>query len=169
MSGCDRIVPGALRFLSYERGGAVEDDQADLDRAQARLVRGGVDTPGTIRLRPDITGLDRPRAEARPTKRGGDDVNHVQESSTRSLSRLQTTLGLRHLGVILPMLINYGHLLLSGCRPHWAPVALSLGAAALPLVILYERGDRRGAFWVAALFLPLNAWPIVYAATGGGA
>lgn len=42
-------------------------------------------------------------------------------------SHLWTNLGFRHLGVLLPMLINYGHLLQSGCLPHWGPITLSLG------------------------------------------
>lgn len=123
---------------------------------------------------------DHPAGVTRST--GGESVNHTQQASkvgehvhaTRQASSvgesyLRTTLGLRHLGVLLPMLINYGHLLLSGCRPHWAPVTLSLGVAALSFVLLYERGDRRGAGWVGVLFVPLNAWPIVFAAMGGAA
>lgn len=96
-------------------------------------------------------------------------MNHTQQATRTSGSYLRTTLGLRHLGVILPMLVNYGHLLLSGCFPTWAPVTLSLAAAAVPVVLLYERGDRRGAAWVGALYFPLNAWPIVYAAMNGPA
>ncbi|MBN1322312.1 MAG: hypothetical protein JXA87_15890 [Thermoleophilia bacterium] len=91
-------------------------------------------------------------------------MNHVEQLSRSSSTSLANALALRPLGVVLPMLINYGHLLLSGGDSRWAPVILSFVAAVIPLVLLMGRGDRRGAAWVGTLFFPLNAWPIVSAA-----
>jgi len=87
-------------------------------------------------------------------------MDHAGHPSRTDFNRLRITLGLRHVGLILPMLVNYGHLLLSGGDYHWGPVTLSVGTALVCVALLLERGDRRGARWIAVLFWPLNAWPV---------
>jgi hypothetical protein len=89
----------------------------------------------------------------------------VWPSALRS-ETLRITTGLRHLGIVLPALINYGFLLLNGGRPHWAPVTLSLGAVGIPLVFLANRGDSKDAVWVGVLFFVFNGWPLVATALG---
>jgi hypothetical protein len=77
------------------------------------------------------------------------------------------TIRLRHLGVIVPVFINYGFLLLSDDDPHWAPLAASAIVAAAVVLTLARRRDWTGSLWVAIVFLPLCAWPIGLTAIGG--
>jgi len=92
---------------------------------------------------------------------------HAQHSRRSLFEHMSVNLALAELGMLLPVLINYGHLLLSGSDYHWAPVVVSLGAALAAAVLLYDRGEKRGARGVAALYFPLNLWPIVATALSG--
>jgi hypothetical protein len=74
---------------------------------------------------------------------------------------------LRYLGIVLPMAINYGFILLSEGNPNWVPLTVSAAVMAVSALILGLRGDWRGSVSVIVLFFPLNAWPIVVNFVGG--
>jgi hypothetical protein len=93
-------------------------------------------------------------------------VGQQVDSERRSLSR-SWILWLRYLGIILPMAINYGFLLLSHGNPNWVPLAVSVAVMAVSVLILGVRRDWRGSVSVIVLFFPLNAWPIVLNFVGG--
>ena len=89
------------------------------------------------------------------------------ENTESFCSSRQGTIWARYLGIILPMAVNYGFLLLRRDRPHWGAVVASLVVLAVLVAFLVHRRDRRGAVWVGLLYFPLNAWPIALTAIGG--
>ncbi len=89
------------------------------------------------------------------------------QQALREWYAFRVTLGLRHLGFVLPALINFGFILANGGQGHWVPVLASLVALAAIAILLAERNDSRGAAYVIVAFLLLNMWPVIAAATAG--
>ena len=67
----------------------------------------------------------------------------------------------RYVGIILPAFVNYGFLLANDDRPYWGVLAASLVLLVGCMAWLAARRDWRGVLWIAVLYVPLNAWPIV--------